>query len=351
MQTDYFDFDLPRELIAQHPVEPRDQARLLCVGEDLEDRQVFELPNLLRRGDLLVTNDTRVLPARLDGRRPNALGGAAKIEVTLHQARGDNVWTAFARPARKLKTGDRIQFSETFEAEVISKEGAGEITLRFACEDGSFDRMLDLQGVMPLPPYIERPKSGCEADRHHYQTVFARRPGAVAAPTAGLHFTDRLLENLKTKGIDRVDLTLHVGGGTFLPVKAEHIENHKMHREWGFLSEAAAKKINDAKVAGNRVVAVGTTSLRLMESAVGADGKLSHFEGETDIFIKPGHIFHSADLLLTNFHLPRSTLFILVAAFSGLERMKSAYAHAKAANYRFYSYGDACLLTREDPTA
>jgi S-adenosylmethionine:tRNA ribosyltransferase-isomerase len=201
---------------------------------------------------------------------------------------------------------------------------------------------------MPLPPYIERPRSGCVEDRSHYQTIFAKQPGAVAAPTAGLHFTDQLLERLRGRGIERVDLTLHVGGGTFLPVKAERIEDHEMHREWGSLSEEAVRRINDAKAAGRRVIAVGTTSLRLMESALDADGRLRPFEGETVIFIKPGHRVRSADLLLTNFHLPRSTLFILVATFSGLERMKGAYAHAKANGYRFFSYGDACLLTRED---
>ena len=348
MRTEEFDFDLPRELIAQQPASPRDSARLLCVGQRLQDKHVRDLPEIIQSGDLLVTNDTRVLPARLTGRRTNSGGGGAKVEITLHRNLGDDVWTAFARPARKLKAGDLIEFGVGLSAVTLEKGAGGEVILRFRHQGSSLDAVLDAQGFMPLPPYIERPRSGCAEDRSHYQTIFAKQPGAVAAPTAGLHFTDELLERLRARGIGRVDLTLHVGGGTFLPVKADRIEDHEMHREWGSLSEEAAQRINDAKAAGRRIVAVGTTSLRLMESALGTDGRLRPFEGETGIFIKPGDPIRSADLLLTNFHLPRSTLFILVAAFSGLERMKEAYAHAKANGYRFYSYGDACLLMRED---
>jgi S-adenosylmethionine:tRNA ribosyltransferase-isomerase len=348
MTLDDFDFELPRELIAQHPAVPRDSARLLRVGQRLEDRVVRELPDLLRPGDLLVVNDTRVLPARLTGRRLNDEGGGANVEVTLHRDLGDGRWTAFARPGRKLKPGARIAFDEGLEAEVAAKAESGEVTLAFDRQDGPLLAALEHVGIMPLPPYIERPREGVAADRGDYQTIFAERSGAVAAPTAGLHFTDPLLERLAARDIDRVAVTLHVGGGTFLPIRTERVEDHRMHAEWGHIDAATAARINDTRRRGGRIVAVGTTSLRLMESAVAPDGSLQSFQGETDIFLRPGHRFTAADLLLTNFHLPRSTLFILVAAFAGLRRMQEAYAHAKRAGYRFYSYGDACLLTRED---
>jgi len=341
MLTDDFDFELPRALIAQRPIEPRDAARLLEVGARLVDRHVRDLPGLLRAGDLLVVNDTRVIPARLTGRR-----GEARIEVTLHQRRGPADWLAFARPARRLKPGDTIRFAEDLSAEVVEKREAGEVALRFETPD--LDAALESHGVMPLPPYIERPREGIAADRADYQTVYATHRGAVAAPTAGLHFTDALLAGMEAAGVSVARVTLHVGAGTFLPVKAKRVEDHRMHAEWGRIDAETAARIQAARDAGGRIVAAGTTSLRLLESAAPAPGRIEAFEGETDIFITPGYKFRMTDLLLTNFHLPRSTLFMLVAAFSGLARMKAAYAHAIANHYRFYSYGDACLLHRAD---
>jgi S-adenosylmethionine:tRNA ribosyltransferase-isomerase len=356
MRTSDFDFDLPRELIAQHPAEPRDAARLLHVGAPesstgLADCQVADLPDLLRPGDLLVTNDTKVIPARLAGRR-----GTAGVEVTLHQAVdaegfGGGVWKAFARPARKLGPGDRIDFAPGFGAEVIAKGEAGEVTLAFDCRDGALLAALEEHGIMPLPPYIQRGKAGEARDRSDYQTIFARRAGAVAAPTAGLHFTERLLRRLEDRGIGRVNVTLHVGAGTFLPVKTEEVEAHPMHGETGEVSAEAAAAVNAARAAGGRIVAVGTTSLRLLESVAAPDGSLAPFTGETHLFILPGYRFKTVDLLMTNFHLPRSTLFMLVCAFAGKARMETAYAHAIAAGYRFYSYGDACLLEPEASAA
>ncbi|MGF1630749.1 MAG: tRNA preQ1(34) S-adenosylmethionine ribosyltransferase-isomerase QueA [Kiloniellaceae bacterium] len=342
MKTSDFDFDLPRELIAQRPVEPRDQARLLHVAPTLTDGRVGDLAELLRPGDLLVTNDTKVIPARLAGRR-----GAAGIEVTLHQAVASGVWKAFARPARKLAIGDRIDFAPGFSAAVIDKGAAGEVTLAFDRCDGNLLAALEAHGIMPLPPYIRREKSGDLRDRRDYQTIFARREGAVAAPTAGLHFTDRLLQRLQDRGIGRVNVTLHVGAGTFLPVKTEDIEAHAMHSETGEITAAAAEAVNAARAAGGRIVAVGTTSLRLLESVAAEDGKVAAFTGETALFILPGYRFRCVDLLMTNFHLPRSTLFMLVCAFAGKARMQAAYSHAITKGYRFYSYGDACLLEPE----
>ena len=344
MKTSDFDFDLPRGLIAQHPVEPRDAARLLQVGATLADRAVAELPDLLRPGDLLVTNDTKVIPARLAGRR-----GTAGVEVTLHQAVDGGTWKAFARPARKLGLGDRLDFAPGFAAEVTGKGEAGEVTLAFDRRDGALLAALEEHGIMPLPPYIQRDTAGDPRDRGDYQTIFARRAGAVAAPTAGLHFTDRLLQRLAERGIGRVTVTLHVGAGTFLPVKTEEVEAHAMHGETGEVTAEAAAAVNAARAAGGRIVAVGTTSLRLLESVAAADGSLAAFTGETRLFILPGYRFKVADLLMTNFHLPRSTLFMLVCAFAGKARMEAAYAHAIAKGYRFYSYGDACLLEPEAP--
>jgi S-adenosylmethionine:tRNA ribosyltransferase-isomerase len=345
MLTDEFDFDLPRDRIAQHPASPRDSARLLEVGRTLHDRTVRDLPRLLRRGDVLVVNDTRVIPARLRGRR-----GQATIELTLHRRRGAAEWRAFARPAKRLRPGDRIAFADDFWAEVTARREGGEVELRFGGIDA--DAGLERYGIMPLPPYIDRAGSdsaaGDSADRTDYQTMFASVAGAVAAPTAGLHFTPSLIESLRAAGVEIVTLTLHVGAGTFLPVKAERIEDHHMHSEWGTISGAAADAINAARAAGGRVIATGSTSLRLLETAADADGRLRPFSGDTDIFITPGYRFRIVELMLTNFHLPRSTLFMLVAAFSGLARMRAAYAHAIEAGYRFYSYGDACLLHRED---
>jgi S-adenosylmethionine:tRNA ribosyltransferase-isomerase len=342
MQVADFDFDLPRSLIAQHPAHPRDAARLLVVEPmALRDCGVMDLPRLLRRGDVLVVNDTKVIPARLVGRR-----GAARIEMTLHRRLGADVWRAFVKGARRLRIGDRIELAAAgppFGARVIAKS-EGDITVRFDRAGEALRLALELHGKMPLPPYISRAMGDNAADRAAYQTIYAAKEGAVAAPTAGLHFTERLLGALDDAGIERVTVTLHVGAGTFLPVKVDDTSDHKMHGETAELGEAAAERINAARRRGGRVVAIGTTSLRLLETAAGGDGVVRPFAGETDIFITPGYRFKSVDLLVTNFHLPRSTLFMLVAAFSGLGRMKSAYEHAKREGYRFYSYGDACLL-------
>ncbi|MFQ5466534.1 MAG: tRNA preQ1(34) S-adenosylmethionine ribosyltransferase-isomerase QueA [Kiloniellaceae bacterium] len=346
MRTDDFDFDLPRALIAQRPACPRDSARLLVVGDgDLEDRGIRDLPALLGPGDIMVFNDTRVIPARLAGRR-----GTAGMEVTLHKAAGAApggalLWRAFARPARKLHVGDRIDFAPGFAAQVAEKGAGGEVTLAFDLDAAAFRAALERHGAMPLPPYIQRPRGGDPADRAAYQTLFAARDGAVAAPTAGLHFTPELIAALDRRGIGRATVTLHVGAGTFLPVRAEDPRDHPMHGEAGEISPTAAETINAARRAGGRVVAVGSTALRLdlarmvVASVTGAG---SH------IFILPGTPIRAVDIMLTNFHLPRSTLFMLVSAFAGTAPMKAAYAHAIRQGYRFYSYGDACLLQRED---
>jgi S-adenosylmethionine:tRNA ribosyltransferase-isomerase len=342
--TDDFDFELPREAIAQHPVSPRDAARLLVVGESLDDRGVAELPGLLRPGDVLVVNDTRVIPARLFGRR-----GAAKVEVTLTAPEatgpeGGARWRAFARPAKRLKPGDRIDFGAGLAARVTDRGARGEVGLAFELGGAAFAAALERAGAMPLPPYIKRAAGGDPRDRDHYQTIFAARAGAVAAPTAGLHFTGDLLAALEERGVARVELTLHVGAGSFLPVTAEDPRDHRMHAEWGEITQDSAAAINAAAAAGGRVVAVGSTALRLLETAAREDGRLGAFSGQTDIFILPGYRFKAVDLMLTNFHLPRSTLFMLVCAFAGTARMKRAYDHAISERYRFFSYGDACLL-------
>ncbi len=339
MKVDLFDFDLPRDAVAQRPARPRDSARLLEVGNELRDMGVLDLPDLLAPGDLLVFNDTRVIPARLMGKR-----GEAKVEVTLHKRVSDDTWNAFARPARKLKPGNRVDFADGFSCEVAAKGDGGEVTLAFDRSGAALLAALEDFGAMPLPPYIKREGLADERDRDDYQTLFASRDGAVAAPTAGLHFTPRLLDALDARGVARAAVTLHVGAGTFLPVKADDTDDHAMHSEWGAVPEETAAAANAARARGGRVVAVGTTSLRILESAAGGDGTVNAFSGDTDIFITPGYAFRAVDLLLTNFHLPRSTLFMLVSAFAGLARMKAAYAHALGAGYRFYSYGDACLL-------
>ena len=341
MRTDDFDFELPPSLIAQAPVTPRDCARLLEVGERLADRHVADLPGLLAPGDLMLLNDTRVIPARLHGRR-----GTAAVQITLHRRLPEGRWRAFAKPARRLKPGDRIVFGSGFHAHVSEKHEAGEITVAPNLTGEDFARALRDHGAVPLPPYIKRPQGPGAGDSERYQTIYARHDGAVAAPTAGLHFTDRLFAALDARGVRRAAVTLHVGAGTFLPVTAERPADHRMHPEWGTVPAATADAVNAARAAGRRVLAVGTTSLRLIESAAAPDGRVSPFEGETSLFILPGYRFRVPDLLLTNFHLPRSTLFMLVSAFAGLERMKAAYAHAVRQGYRFYSYGDACLLHR-----
>jgi S-adenosylmethionine:tRNA ribosyltransferase-isomerase len=345
MRTELFDFDLPPELIAQHPVRPRDAARLLVVREAmLQDRHVRDLPALLRPGDLLVLNDTRVIPARLSGRR-----GEAAIEVTLHKAEGGGRWRAFARPAKRLKAGQRIAFALDFAAAVVEKGEAGEVLLDFGAGATALGALLERHGEMPLPPYIKRPKGGSAEDCADYQTIYAKREGAVAAPTAGLHFTPELFAALEARGVERTFVTLHVGAGTFLPVKTEDPSEHVMHAEWGEVSAAGTAAIAAARARRARIVAVGTTSLRLLESAADESGDVRTWRGETRLFITPGYAVRTADVLLTNFHLPRSTLFMLVSAFAGLERMKAAYAHAIARRYRFFSYGDACLIERAAP--
>ncbi|MDB5397030.1 MAG: queA [Rhodospirillales bacterium] len=339
MRVDLFDFELPPERIAQRPVEPRDAARLLSVRQsELTDHIVRHLPNLLQPGDLLVFNDTRVIPARLTGRR-----GAARVSVTLHQALGGDLWRVFARPAKRLRCGDRITFADDFSANVIERGPLGDVILRFDRAGAELMGALHTHGAMPLPPYI-RGGVADTRDRDDYQTLFARQEGAVAAPTAALHFTTALMDELTARGIRSAMLTLHVGAGTFLPVKVDDTQDHMMHEEIGVLSPETAETINATRQAGGRIVAVGTTSLRLLESATDDYGRVSPFAGATAIFITPGYRFKSVDLLMTNFHLPRSTLFMLVAAFAGLERMKSAYGHAIRSDYRFYSYGDCCLL-------
>ncbi len=342
MLTEAFDFALPPERIAGRPVRPRDQARMLEVGAEFADRTVRDLPSLLRAGDVAVVNDTRVIPSRLRGRRRDAL-----VEVTLHKAEREGVWRAFARPARRLAEGDVIAFAEDFEARVLSRGGRGEVVLAFDRPE-RLASALDEHGEMPLPPYVSRPDGATREDADDYQTVYAARRGAVAAPTAGLHFTERLLQAVRDAGVRIVTVTLHVGAGTFLPVRAERVADHRMHAEWGEIGEAAAGAIASAREAGGRVLSVGTTSLRLLETAAGGDGVVRPFAGETDLFITPGYRFRAVDMLMTNFHLPRSTLFMLVSAFAGLERMKAAYAHAVARGYRFYSYGDATFLHRAD---
>jgi S-adenosylmethionine:tRNA ribosyltransferase-isomerase len=343
MKLSDFDFDLPQDRIAQHPARPRDAARLLEVGSGaLADRGVRDLPALLRAGDLLVSNDTRVIRAQLSGLR-----GAARIGFTLHKARGPGEWDAFARPAKKLAPGDRIAFAADFTAEVAAKGEGGEVTLRFDRSGEELMSALARHGRMPLPPYIRRPAAEPEDDAD-YQTIFARRDGAVAAPTAGLHFTPRLLQALDEAGVRRAHVTLHVGAGTFLPVKVEDVSAHVMHREWAELPAATAAAIAETRARGGRVVAVGTTSLRTLEGVAALRGGIEPWSGDIDLFIRPGFRFRAVDLLLTNFHLPKSTLFMLVSAFAGLGRMRAAYAHAVASGYRFFSYGDACLIHRAE---
>jgi S-adenosylmethionine:tRNA ribosyltransferase-isomerase len=339
-----FDFDLPPDRIAQHPARPRDSARLLHVARDgLADRMVRELPTLLRPGDVLVANDTRVIPAQLTARR-----GDARIGITLDQPRADGAWHALARNARRLHVGDELRCDGGGElrATVVERDADGGVVLAFNRRDAEFAEALRRVGALALPPYVARPAGPLAEDETDYQTIFAAHDGAVAAPTAGLHFTPALLEALERHGVRRVTITLHVGAGTFLPVRCDDIARHRMHAERGEITPQAAAAINAARAAGGRVVAVGTTSLRLMESAANGSGCIRPFAGDTALFIVPGYKFRAVDLLLTNFHLPRSTLFMLVCAFAGTEPMRTAYAHAIEAAYRFYSYGDACLLER-----
>ena len=347
MRVDLFDFELPPELIAQAPIRPRDAARLLLVDDGpLREALVRELPDLLRPGDLLVLNDTRVLPTRFFARR----GGVA-VEVTLVQRIDEAAWWALARPGKRLRPGDTVDLAPNLAATVAGKDQEGRVRLDFAHAGEPLLDAIRARGAMPLPPYIRRPRGGDTRDAADYQSVFARRDGAVAAPTASLHLTEGLLARLDEAGIARCFVTLHVGAGTFAPVKAEDTAGHVMHAEWCEVPAATAEAIASARARGGRIVAVGTTSLRTLESRAEPDGTVLPGAGDTRLFVTPGFRFRVVDLLLTNFHLPRSTLFMLVAAFSGLERIKAAYAHAIAERFRFFSYGDACLLTRAGPTA
>ena len=358
MRVDLFDFDLPEERIALRPAEPRDRARMLVVkpGEGLDDRTVGDLPSLLRTGDVLVFNDTKVIPAQLKGfrRRGEAV---AQVEATLHMRMAPDRWLAFMRPGKRIAAGDRIHFGHDgnscflgqLDATVIEKGEGGEALLGFDLSGPFLDEALHTVGHIPLPPYIASKRDDDARDLKDYQTVYAREEGAVAAPTAGLHFTPELFAALDAAGIERRFVTLHVGAGTFLPVKADDTADHRMHAEIGYVSPEMAAALNAARREGRRIVAVGTTSLRLLESAAKQDGTIGPWSGPTDIFITPGYRFKMVDALMTNFHLPRSTLFMLVSAFSGLETMRAAYSHAIESGYRFYSYGDASLLFPETP--
>lgn len=346
MRVDAFDFDLPKDCIADRPVRPRDAARLLDVAPDgLHDRGVLDLPGLLRPGDVMVFNDTRVIPARLEGVR-HGEQATARVEATLHQRLGPDTWAAFVKGAKKLKVGQTVEFADGFSARVEDKQDGGGVVFRFDRAGADLMAALEAHGRLPLPPYMGRPDDA--QDRTDYQTVYAAHDGAVAAPTAGLHFTPRLFDALEARGVNRVTVTLHVGAGTFLPVKVDDTADHQMHTEVGELSPDVAATLNAARAAGGRIVCVGTTSLRLLESAAQDDGTVMPFSGGTDIFITPGTRFKATDMLMTNFHLPRSTLFMLVCALAGTDRMKAAYAHAIEGGYRFYSYGDSSLLRRED---
>ena len=341
MRVDLFDFDLPADRIALRPAVPRDSARLLRVGDGaLSDHHVHDLPRLLRAGDMLVFNDTRVIPARLEGRR-----GEARIGATLHKRIDLRRWEAFLKNAKRVRPGDRIDFGQEVSAIAEAREADGSVVLAFEGEE-PVEILLERAGTMPLPPYIASKRATDAQDRSDYQTMFAARDGAVAAPTAALHFTPALMEGLAEQGIGTAMLTLHVGAGTFLPVKAEDTEDHRMHAEWGTIDSPTADRLNAVRAGGGRVIAVGTTALRLIESASGDDGMIRPFTGETRIFITPGYRFQGIDGLMTNFHLPRSTLFMLVSALMGRETMQAAYAHAIATGYRFYSYGDSSLLLR-----
>lgn len=358
MRVDLFDFDLPDERIALRPASPRDSARLLVVdpGKDrFEERRVADLADLLRPGDALVFNDTKVIPAQLEGIRERG-DNLSAVSATLHMRIAADRWKAFARPGKRIKVGDRIRFGDrgdvclagTLDATVEEKGDVGDVTLRFDLSGPALDQAIATVGHIPLPPYIASKRDEDDRDRADYQTIYAREEGAVAAPTAGLHFTPELFEKLDQKGVERIFVTLHVGAGTFLPVKADDTEDHLMHFESGYIDAATAERLNAVKARGGRIVSVGTTSLRLLESAADENGVIHPWTGATDIFITPGYRFRAIDMLFTNFHLPRSTLFMLVSAFSGIETMRAAYTNAIQTGYRFYSYGDASLLTRND---
>jgi len=360
VKTSDFDFDLPEDRIAVRPVSPRDSARFLVVKDGaLEDRIVRDLPDLLQPGDALVFNDTRVIPARMSGVRervgPEGETLTVEVEATLHHRDAPDVWSAFMKPGKRLKVGDRVRFGSTedraceasaLNATIEAKGEDGLVTLKFDLAGPALDDAIRNVGVMPLPPYIAAKRPEDEQDQKDYQTVYAQHDGSVAAPTAGLHFTPELLQRLRDRGVSTHAVTLHVGAGTFLPVKADDTKDHKMHSEWGTVSEETANALNEVHAKGGRIVCVGTTSLRLLESATGEDGIIRPFHDDTAIFITPGYKFRAVDVLMTNFHLPKSTLFMLVSAFAGFETMQAAYKHAIQNEYRFYSYGDGSLLFR-----
>ena len=360
MRVDLFDFDLPEESIALRPANPRDSARLLVVRPDsdpeLGDHSVSDLPSFLRPGDALVFNDTKVIPAQLEGFRSRDGAGLQQVSATLHMRTAPDVWKAFAKPGKRIKVGDRLEFGHAGDtcmlgkltATVDAKDEGGEVTLRFDLSGPALDEAIMTVGHIPLPPYIAAKRPEDAQDQRDYQTIYAREDGAVAAPTAGLHFTPELFEALDAAGVEPHFVTLHVGAGTFLPVKADDTSDHRMHQEIGHVSPETAARLNAVKARGGRIVCVGTTSLRLIESAAADDGTIQAWSGATGIFITPGYRLKAVDVLMTNFHLPRSTLFMLVSAFSGLETMRSAYDHAISTGYRFYSYGDASLLFRKD---
>ncbi len=356
MDVDLFDFELPTDLIAQRPADPRDSARLLHIPREqapFGDRAIRDLPTLLQPGDIMVFNDTRVIPARLVGKRGDATNrgrpeGGAKVEVTLHQPVDAHTWRVFAKPAKKLNPRDYIVFAPGFAADCVDAGDMGERWLRFNVGGRELIDMLEQHGFMPLPPYIKREAGGDDADRRDYQTMFAEKDGAVAAPTAALHFTEDLMRSIRDIGVQDVRLTLHVGAGTFLPVHAQDTDDHVMHTERAMLSAETAAILNETRAKGGRIIACGTTSLRTLESAVDENGVFRAYDDHTALFVTPGYPLRGIDALLTNFHLPKSTLFMLVSAIAGLDRMQAAYAHAIAEKYRFYSYGDACFIERED---
>ncbi|MFZ4125541.1 MAG: tRNA preQ1(34) S-adenosylmethionine ribosyltransferase-isomerase QueA [Rickettsiales bacterium] len=339
MRVELFDFHLPPEHIAYAPANPRESAKLLHVSETLADYTIADLPDLLNAGDIMVFNNSKVIPARLF-----AMAGDKRVEVLLHRQRSAHEWSAFAKPAKKLKERMVLTFGEGFHAEVTGRTEDGQVLLRFEKSGSELHLLLERDGHVPLPPYISRDDTA--EDKTNYQTVYAKHEGSVAAPTAGLHFTHGLLDKIKSKGVHAAHVTLHVGAGTFQPVKVEDTTEHVMHHEWAEISQETADAINAARAAGGKVIAVGTTSLRILETVADEHGELRAWSGDTGIFITPGYRFKIVDRLMTNFHLPKSTLFMLVSAFSGLDKMQQAYAQAIANNYRFYSYGDACLLER-----
>lgn len=352
MKLSEFDFDLPERLIATRPARPRSSSRLLVArGDGITDAVSIDLPEFLNPGDRLILNDTKVIPARLAGIRHRETrdgAGQARIEVTLLEPGSDGLWSALVKPLRKVRQGETIVFAPGFEAELASIGEDGAVRLSFSLAGDDFDAALNAAGAMPLPPYIAGRRAADEQDREDYQTIWARESGAVAAPTASLHFDDALMAALRARGVETTTVTLHVGAGTFLPVKVDDVSEHKMHSERGVLTAQAAEEINATKASGGRIIPVGTTSLRLIETAAGEDGTMRPWQGATDIFITPGYRFRVADALITNFHLPKSTLMMLVSALMGVDRMRAVYAHAIAENYRFFSYGDASLLIPQD---